>query len=59
MTNTERAAFRDEVKQYLLENPQVITEAMQVLQNHQNQAAVAQDGSVAQILSGIHLVNPA
>ena len=43
MTDTERAAFRDEVKQYLLENPEVITEAMQVLQDRQNQAAVAQE----------------
>lgn len=43
MTDAERAAFRDEVKQYLLENPEVITEAMQVLQDRQDQAAVAQE----------------
>ena len=43
MTDAERAAFRDEVKQYLLENPEVITEAMQVLQDRQNQAAATQD----------------
>lgn len=46
MTDTERSAFRDEVKQYLLENPEVITEAMQVLQDRQNQAAVAQEQMV-------------
>lgn len=46
MTDTERAAFRDEVKQYLLENPEVIIEAMQVLQDRQNQAAVAQDQTI-------------
>lgn len=42
MTDAERTAFRDEVKQYLLENPEVITEAMQVLQDRQDQAAAAQ-----------------
>ena len=46
MTDAERAAFRDEVKQYLLENPEVITEAMQVLQDRQDQAAAAQDQTI-------------
>ena len=43
MTSAERAAFRDEVKQYLMENPEVITEAMQVLQGRQDQAEARQD----------------
>ncbi len=46
MTDAERAAFRDEVKQYLLENPEVITEAMQVLQDRQVQAAARQDQAI-------------
>ncbi len=32
MTEAERSAFRDEVRSYLLENPEVLMEAMQVLQ---------------------------
>ena len=46
MTDAERAAFRDEVKLYLLENPEVITEALQVLQDRQDQAAAAQDQTI-------------
>ena len=43
MTDAERLAFRAEVKQYLIENPEVITEAMQVLQDRQANAAADQD----------------
>ena len=43
MTDAERTVFRDEVKQFLLENPEVITEAMQILQDRQDQAAAAQE----------------
>ena len=32
MTEAERKAFRDEVRAYLLENPEVLVEAMDVLQ---------------------------
>ena len=39
MTDAERSAFRDEVKQYLLDNPEVLTEAMQALQDRQDKAA--------------------
>ena len=46
MTDAERATFRDEVKQFLLENPEVITEAMQVLQDRQDQAAASQDQTI-------------
>ena len=43
MTQAERDTFRAEVKQYLLDNPEVIMEAMQVLQSHQDQAAAKSD----------------
>lgn len=43
MTDAERAAFREEVKAYLLENPEVLVEAMDVLQARQDQAAVERD----------------
>lgn len=43
MTDDERAAFRAEVKQYLIENPEVLMEAMQVLQDRQDKLAADQD----------------
>lgn len=43
MTDEERAAFRDEVRAYLLENPEVILEAMDVLRAREEQAAEAAD----------------
>ncbi|MDB5661401.1 MAG: Disulfide bond formation protein DsbA [Cypionkella sp.] len=43
MTDAERTAFRAEVKAYLLENPEVLMEAMDVLQNRQAKAEVATD----------------
>ena len=43
MTDAERAAFRDEVKAYLLENPEVLVEAMQVLQDRNDQAETDHD----------------
>jgi protein-disulfide isomerase len=43
MTPAERDAFRAEVKAYLLENPEVLVEAMDVLQTRQDQAAAASD----------------
>ncbi len=51
MTDDERTAFRAEVRQYLLDNPEVIMEAMQVLQDRQEKAASDQD---QQILSTYH-----
>jgi hypothetical protein len=41
MTDEERAAFREEVRAYLLENPEVIVEAMTELQAARGQAAAA------------------
>lgn len=43
MTEAERKAFRDEVRAYLLENPEVLIEAMDVLQQRDAEAALARD----------------
>ncbi len=43
MTEAERAAFRAEVKAYLLDHPDVIVEAMGVLQQREESTAAAQD----------------
>lgn len=46
MTEAERKAFRDEVRAYLLENPEVLIEAMDVLQAREENAALARDTQV-------------
>ena len=43
MTPAERDAFRAEVRQYLLDNPEVINEAMAVLKDKQDKAAALAD----------------
>lgn len=43
MTDAERAAFRAEVKAYLLENPEVLMEAIGVLEQRQAEAAAIND----------------
>ncbi|PTE13785.1 DsbA family protein [Pseudogemmobacter blasticus] len=43
MTPEERAAFRDEVRSYLMENPEVIVEAMTELQTREDKAAAERD----------------
>lgn len=43
MTDAERSAFRAEVRAYLLENPEVLVEAMDVLQGMEEQAAANRD----------------
>lgn len=43
MTEAERQAFRDEVRAYLIENPEVIVEAMDVLQARDEAAAANRD----------------
>ena len=43
MTDAERSAFRAEIRQYLLDNPKVLTEAMAVLQDRQDKAAALAD----------------
>ncbi|GAB1363460.1 DsbA family protein [Rhodobacter sp.] len=43
MTEAERAAFREEVRAYLMENPEVIVEAMTELQMREDEAAMNRD----------------
>jgi protein-disulfide isomerase len=43
MTPEERAIFRDEVRSFLLENPEVIVEAMNALQAREDAAAAQRD----------------
>jgi protein-disulfide isomerase len=46
MTDEERAVFRDEVRAFLLENPEVIVEAMNELQARQDAAAALRDAEL-------------
>ncbi len=46
MTPEQQAAFGDAVRNYLLENPQVIMEAVAVLEEREKEAQVAQDESL-------------
>jgi protein-disulfide isomerase len=48
LNEKERADFRAEVRAYLLENPEVIMEAMAVLQARQNEGEAAQDLALVQ-----------
>lgn len=43
MTEAEREAFREEVRAFLLEEPEVLVEAMEVLQSRQEQDAAQRD----------------
>jgi protein-disulfide isomerase len=43
MSEAERQAFRDEVRAYLLDNPEVLVEAMDVLQQREEDAALKRD----------------
>lgn len=43
MTEAERTAFRQEVRAYLLDNPEVLMEAIAILEQRQEQAAAVQD----------------
>lgn len=43
LTEAERSALRDEVRSYLLDNPEVIMEAIEVLETRQQQAAAEND----------------
>jgi protein-disulfide isomerase len=43
MTDVERDAFREEVRSYLVEHPEVLIEAMNVLQDREAQTAAARD----------------
>jgi protein-disulfide isomerase len=48
MTEAERTALRDEVRAYLLENPEVIVEAMTILQAREEAAAAERDALLVQ-----------
>ena len=48
MTDAERAAFRDEVRSYLLENPEVLSEAIDVLNQRQAEAEAQGDATLVQ-----------
>jgi protein-disulfide isomerase len=48
LTDSEREAFRAEVREYLLENPEVLMEAIGVLEQRQAQAEAANDAALLQ-----------
>lgn len=48
MSDAERSAFRAEVRAYLLENPEVLMEAIGVLEARQEQAETVRDEQLAQ-----------
>jgi protein-disulfide isomerase len=48
MTDAERQAFRDEVRAYLLENPEVIEEAVKLLEDQKSRAAFEADKVLVQ-----------
>ncbi|AGI68444.1 putative DSBA oxidoreductase [Octadecabacter antarcticus 307] len=49
MTDAQRNTFRAEVRAYLLENPEVLMEAIAVLENRQEQAEATRDETLAQV----------
>ena len=49
MSDEDRAAFRAEVRAYLLENPEVLMEAIAVLENRQAEAEATRDERLAQV----------
>ena len=52
MTDAERAAFGQEVRAYLLQNPEVLVEVMNELQDRQQKAEAANDQQLVQNHSG-------
>lgn len=48
MTDAERQAFRDEIRAYLLENPEVLQEAIAVLQQREADAEAVEDLALVQ-----------
>lgn len=52
MTDAERTDFRAEVRAYLMENPEVIMEAVAVLQQREDAAKVQNDVTLAQNFTG-------
>lgn len=54
MTEADRVTLREEIRNYLIENPEVLVEAMDVLQSRQEEAATKQDEQlVTENLAGL------
>lgn len=58
MTEAERTAFREEVRAYLLENPEVLIEAMDVLQQREEDALLARDVQMVSTHNDLIFANP-
>jgi protein-disulfide isomerase len=58
MTEAERKAFRDEVRAYLLENPEVLIEAMDILQAREEEAALLRDVQMVSTHNDVIFNNP-
>jgi protein-disulfide isomerase len=58
MTEAERTAFRDEVRAYLLEHPEVLVEAMDVLQQREEDASLARDVQMVSTHNDLIFGNP-
>jgi protein-disulfide isomerase len=58
MTEAERLAFRDEVRAYLLDNPEVLIEAMDVLQKREELAGMERDTAIIAANSARIFANP-
>jgi protein-disulfide isomerase len=58
MTEAERKALRDEVRAYLLEHPEVLIEAMDVLQAREEEAALARDIQMVSTHNDVIFNNP-
>lgn len=48
MSEAERTAFRDEIRAYMLDNPEIIMEAVQILDQRQAEAKAANDTTLIQ-----------
>ena len=57
MTDAERKAFRDEMRAYLLDHPEVLIEAMDVLQRREEDAALARDTQFITVNSALIFAN--
>ena len=58
MSDAEREAFRAEVRAYLLDNPEVILEAMEVLQQREERNAVERDLAMLRDNAALIYTNP-
>lgn len=58
ITEAERTALREEVRAYLLENPEVLIEAMDVLQKREEDAALARDAQFITANSNVIFASP-